>query len=393
MMRKLLLMLAVASLSVASVAQDSEPVAKYSVSTNSFWSNWFVQANVSWNAFYVGGEHKLLSSPFNKFGLGTKPGEGHPTSLGFSVALGKWFTPGIGLRTKANALWVGKAFDGDSPRYLTLNEHVLFNLSNMFCGYNADRVWNFIPYVGAGWAKNFRSKHGTLLWSAGILNTFRLSRMVALNLELGYMSYGKEFLGLNAGQGGAFGKSRRDHHFTLEVGATINLDKRGWRKSPDVEAIKALSQSQIDALNAQLEDAMAENDRLRQELSAKPVATAAVAEAKPTAPVTKVVAAPVSVFFNIGQATLASKKELQNVADLVKVAKDNKAKIVVTGYADSKTGSSDYNRQLSQKRADAVAAEIVKMGFSRDSIETVAAGGVDTLNPSNYNRRVTIEIK
>ncbi len=27
---------------------------------------------------------------------------------------------------------------------------VLFNLSNMFCGYNEDRLYSFIPYVGAG---------------------------------------------------------------------------------------------------------------------------------------------------------------------------------------------------------------------------------------------------
>ncbi len=107
----------------------------------------------------------------------------------------------------------------------------------------------------------------------------------------------------------------------------------------------------------------------------------------------EVVAAPVSVFFNIGKSKIASRKDMQNVKDLVSVAKDNNAKIVVTGYADSKTGSAEFNKNLSQKRADVVANELVKMGVSRDNIETVAAGGVNTLSPVSYNRRATVTIK
>ena len=39
-MKKLLIVLALAGVSTASMAQDSDPVQKYSVATNSFWSNW-----------------------------------------------------------------------------------------------------------------------------------------------------------------------------------------------------------------------------------------------------------------------------------------------------------------------------------------------------------------
>ena len=46
---------------------------------------------------------------------------------------------------------------------------------------------------------------------------------------------------------------------TLLAGSSFNLGKASWDKTPDVDAIKALSQSQIDALNAQLNDANAEN--------------------------------------------------------------------------------------------------------------------------------------
>jgi outer membrane protein OmpA-like peptidoglycan-associated protein len=397
-MKKLFLMLAVASLSLNAMAQE-DPTEKYSVSTNSFWSNWFVQVGVNWNAGYLGTDN-IFSNPFYKFPLGAGPKDTEHstlTSLGFSLAVGKWFTPGLGLRTKVNGLWLGKAFDGDVPMYLGVNEHVLFNLHNLLGGYDESRVWNFIPYIGAGVAHTFKtpagmSKAGTYTFSAGLLNTFKLSQKLAANLELGYTNYGTEILGVGA-TGGIMPK-HRFNQFTVEVGLTYNLGKGTWNKTPDVDAIKALSQGQIDALNAQLTDAQSENARLKDMLAnqqKEAAQTTAMVAAGKT--VTKVVAAPVSVFFNINKSKIASKKDLQNVNDLAKVAKENNSKIVVTGYADSKTGSAEYNQKLSEKRAQTVADELVKMGIDRNNIEIVAAGGVKTLSPISYNRRATVEIK
>ena len=398
-MKKLFLMLAVASLSLNAMAQE-DPTEKYSVSTNSFWSNWFIQAGVNWNAGYVGTDN-IFSNPFYKFPLGKGlDDKDHAalTSLGFSVAVGKWFTPGLGLRTKVNGLWLGKAFDGDVPMYLGVNEHVLFNLHNLLGGYDENRFWNFIPYIGGGVAhvvkagKGGNGKPGTYTFSAGLLNTFKLSQKLAANLELGYTNYGTEIVGLGA-TGGIMPK-HRFNQFTVEVGLTYNLGKGTWNKTPDVDAIKALSQGQIDALNAQLTDAQSENARLKDMLAnqqKEAAQTTAMVAAGKT--VTKVVAAPVSVFFNINKSKIASKKDLQNVNDLVKVAKENNSKIVVTGYADNKTGSAAYNQKLSEKRAQTVADELVKMGIDRNNIEIVAAGGVKTLSPISYNRRATVEIK
>ena len=209
---------------------------------------------------------------------------------------------------------------------------------------------------------------------------------------MGYTHYDKGRVGIS-NNGGIVPKNRLNQ-LSVEVGATFNLGKGTWNKTPDVDAIKALSQGQIDALNAQLTDAQSEYARLKDLLAnqQKEVAqtTAMVAAGKT---VTKVVAAPVSVFFNINKAKIASKKDLQNVSELAKVAKENNSKIVVTGYADSKTGSAAYNQKLSEKRANTVADELVKMGVSRDNIEIVAAGGVNTLSPITYNRRATVEIK
>ena len=55
-MKKFLIMLAIAGVSLTSMAQETEavPAKQYSVATNSFWSNWFIQVGVDWNAWYSG---------------------------------------------------------------------------------------------------------------------------------------------------------------------------------------------------------------------------------------------------------------------------------------------------------------------------------------------------
>ena len=55
-MKKLLIVLAFAGVTAAASAQEV-PTLKNSVTTNSFWNNWFVQAGAQWNAFYSGQEH------------------------------------------------------------------------------------------------------------------------------------------------------------------------------------------------------------------------------------------------------------------------------------------------------------------------------------------------
>lgn len=378
-MKKFLMVLALASVSVAGMAQETTE--KYSVATNSFWSNWFIQANVAGTAFY--------SSQENNLNLSNSPLKGFRNNLGASVAIGKWFTPGLGLRTKVNGVW-GRTVNGDdkkanASKYWQANEQVLFNLSNMLCGYNPDRVWNFIPYAGAGIGRNMTYNSYAMGLQAGLLNEFRLSRKFALNLDLSFGLHEPDFDGNAIANASSRSPKSKDRDLNLEIGLTYNLGKATWNKVPDVDAINALHQSQLDALNAQLADANAENDRLNNLIK-----NHKCPEAK-TVTVKEVATAPVSVFFNIGKSKIASRKDLQNVKAMTETNKD--AKFVVTGYADSKTGSAAYNQKLSQKRAEAVANELVKMGVSRDNIEIVAKGGVADLTPISYNRRATVEIK
>ena len=386
-MKKVLLFLLLIGLSIGVMAQAEVSGEKHSVATNSFWANWFVQANVVGSSFW--GSQEQQSFKFSKM---TKD---YRTNLGFSIALGKWFTPGLGLRTKFNGVWGRSVISEDkslnASKYWTLQEQALFNLSNMLMGYNEQRVWNFIPYAGGGIGRNMSYGCYALGFSVGLLNTFRISPKVAFNFDINYGSYEPSFDGFSAGGDSKLSLKGRDRVINVELGLTYRLGKATWKSTPDIDAMQALSQSEIDALNAQLADLMAENERLGEEL-ANAEQQAAPAPQEPVT-ITKVVTAPVSVFFNLNKAVISSQRDLQNVAGLVAVAKEQGAKLVVTGYADSQTGSAERNRQLSEQRAEAVVAELLKMGVSRDQIETVAAGGVDTLTPTPYNRRATVEIK
>lgn len=381
-MKKILLILAVLGVAMNAFSQEEVPGRKHSVTTNSFWANWFVQGAVTWNAWYAVGEHSL-SAPFRKF----PKGEGY-TGLGMSFSLGKWFTPGVGLRTKINTWQMGTSHNGFKPdKYWTANEQVMLNLTNLLMGYREKRLWNVIPYVGAGVHRNMTQRKYSAALSLGLLNTFRISRKFAANLEFGWNSY----------EGSGLSIKQRPQQFTLEVGVTYRIGKSGWSKSPDLEAMNALTQSELDALNAQLADTQAENARLMQELENSRQKTYRAPEPvqeKTAAVVTqKVVTAPVSVFFNLGKAVVMGARDKENVASVARVAKENGLRVVVTGYADSKTGSAESNKRLSQKRADAVADELVRLGVSRDKIETIAAGGVSTLKATENNRRVVIELK
>ncbi len=398
-MKKFLMILAFASISVASMAQE-DPTQKYSVATNSFWSNWFFQVNGAWTAFYSNEEKGagFDKSPFKDF----------RSAPGFSVALGKWFTPGLGLRTKFSAMdgrsvW-SESKDNNKIKYWNAQEQALFNLSNLLCGYNESRVWNFIPFAGVGISRNCTYNTYTMVGSAGILNTFRLSKRVLLNLEASFNLCGDDYEGRIGkgidgkpqwrkdlgGKGGGHAFANHDRWFTGEIGLTFNLGKVGWEKTPDVDAIKALSQSQIDALNAQLNDANAENARLNAKLRD------ALANQKPAETpksVREFVMTPISVFFNLDKTDIASQKDLVNIQGVAKYAAENNTNLLVTGYADSATGTPERNQWLSDERAKTVAEELVKMGVSRDKIETIGKGGVDELSPISFNRRATVQVK
>lgn len=385
-MKKLLIVFALACVTLSSFAQEADPTLKYSVATNSFWSNWYVQANANWSAFYSSQEHGK--------NLPISPVKGFRSAPQFSVAVGKWFTPGIGTRLKFYGVW-GRSVNSEVKnefKYWDLQQQVVFNLSNIWCGYNPSRVWNVSVFGGAGIDRSWDNKCYAMAYSTGLINQWRLCDRVSLNLEAGllYKEHDSDLDTKIPSGEDEIGWSYHESHdvqFYAELGLTFNIGRVGWDKTPDVDAIKALSQAQIDALNAQLADANAENARLKNLLANQKPAPA------PAPQIVKEFVCPaVSVFFNINRWNIASKKDLVNVKNMAEFAKENNVNLKVTGYADSATGTPKINQTLSEKRAKTVADELVKMGVSRDNIETAAKGGVADLSPVSYNRRATVEV-
>ena len=59
---------------------------------------------------------------------------------------------------------------------VNLHGDVLLNLTNMFCGYKEDRLYSFIPYVGAGFVHTGKGPgYDELGINAGLINRFRVS--------------------------------------------------------------------------------------------------------------------------------------------------------------------------------------------------------------------------
>ena len=388
MMKRLMTVLAFLSLTMTTLAQETVPVQKYSVATNSFWSNWFVQVGGDYNAWYSNQERGLGLDNGDHYGLFAK----HRRTFGASVAVGKWFSPGFGLRTK---LQLGKAkkvgMVGVSKLdYWTLNEHLLFNMSNLLCGYNPDRVWNVTPFIGGGVTRNESISLYAMQLSVGINSSWKLSRLLDLYAEVGWNRMEEDFDGYEGYNQRAkhhgYGWEDKDNNLYAEVGLTFKLGKSGWNKTPDVDALKSISQSQIDDLNNKIKNAKAEGDRLRNELAQAPK------DDVQTKSIKEFIAMPISVFFNINRTELARLKDLVNVRALAKYAVENNSRMLVTGYADSATGTPAINQRLSEARAKRLVDELVKMGVNRSNISVAAGGGVKILEYPSYDRRATVQI-
>lgn len=389
-MKKLLIVLAFAGFAMSSMAQDEVPELKHSVATNSFWNNWFIQAGVQWGVFYTGEEHgdNLTKNPF----------KGFRSSPELAIGIGKWFVPELGARLKFNGIWGRTVNENEvkkSNKFWNIHLQPLFNLSNIMYGYNPDRTWNVIPFAGLGVSRTCSVNLYTIGFSVGVLNTFKISDRTQLHLELGWDRHEPDFSGdhkFYSVNDGPRGWDSHDNMLYAELGLTFNVGKTGWDKVPDVNALKQLSQSQLDALNAQLADANNTINNLRDELAKKPTVIEKPAEVI-TKSVKDFITTPISVFFNLNKTEIAVLKDLVNVKALAKFAIENDRNILVTGYADSATGTPERNQWLSDERAKTVAEELVKLGVSRDKIETIGKGGVDELSPISFNRRATVQVK
>ena len=103
----------------------------------------------------------------------------------------------------------------------------------------------------------------------------------------------------------------------------------------------------------------------------------------------------VKVYFESNSWSVLSQyePELQKVASFLKENADYT--VILTAYCDSRYGTAEYNKLLSERRANAVAKFLKKEGVDSSQILIRPAGGIDTYSKGENvkkNRFVVCEI-
>ena len=352
--------------------------------TNRFFDNIFIGAAGGVNIYH--GE----DDGYGSFGKRLAPA--------LDIYVGKWLTPSVGLRVGYNGLnaqgWtpngiyakgsVGEGMYKEKFGVSYLHGDVMWNFSNAVSGYKESRTWNFVPFVGAGWARSYGNSayDNEFAVSVGLLQNIRLCRLVDLTLEARHMFVNERFDGVVRG-------SKAEGMTSVTLGLAFKLNRRGFKRAqPAVDMTPYLSKiKMLEGTNADLagrnETLSDENQVLR---NRKPE-TVIVTD-------TRVLASPVALFFSIGNATL-DEKELTNLDFYVRNAIDTDRNKIFTliGMADKATGSKEFNQELSEQRMEYVYNLLVrKYGVSPERLVKKAEGDTNNrFSEPELNRVVIVE--
>ncbi len=365
------------------VEYDANP---HKVVTNSFWANWFVSLGGGAQMYFGDGDSEAA---FVKRLTGA-----------MDVAVGKWFTPVVGARlmytgfnangASTKAFLTGEQLAGSMYDYAKFGAHnihadFMLNVNNLFCGYKEDRVWSFIPYVGVGWGFH-KGPNGGLdnepVIPAGLLNSFRVAKHWDINLDVRGTLVNDAFDGEEGGM-------NWEGILTATIGVTYKIGNCTWERP---KTVYRTDRSEANALRRELTAANQENVDLKKSLK-ESEARANVAPKE----VIKQVAADDIVLFQIGESKLskAAQVSLGSFAGMIKDMDPNTV-YVITGYADSATGSKARNEKLSKARAEAAYDCLVKKyGVNPDQLKVDYKGGVENMffNDPSLNRAVIITME
>ena len=382
---------------------------KYRVETNRFGANWFIGIGAGAQMYF--GDHDKQMRFVDRL------------TPNFELYFGKWFTPGLGIRLGANGYkikgvsgWTGHSLTHPSvnyknyagyivdwnpatqtgkvyqhtpanvgyplyeteQQYIHAHADVLFNLSQLVCGYNEDRVYSLIPYAGLGFAASLEKASPSgehsheLSASVGILNRFRVSRALDINLDIRGAFFNDHFdqedasltpqgkIALTSGRWG-------EGLLTATLGVSYNIPRRGWDRSTNTTI--RVNENVLNDLRNRLGDLENQNNDLRRQLEA--------ALNREVTPENVVSAIPLLVTFPINRWTLSNKDRV-NLGFLADALKANpKLVYSVTGFADKGTGSKKRNIFLARKRAEVVYDCLVKeFGVSESQLKKDSQGGV-----------------
>ena len=318
-------------------------------------------------------------------------------SPNIQLGLGYQFTPVFGARIQANAWqskggWNGfRTQVGAEPytndfkyKYVAPGLDFMFNLSNLFCGWNPNRVFNLTAFVGGGaniaWgndeandiAKNLQNLNAynlEYLWDGskvrlfgrgGLEAAFKLSDAVALTVEGNANILSDKYNSKNH----SGGKMKADWYFNALVGLKIHLGKTYNKILPPPPA---------------------------PEPEPEPIVEPEPEPAPAPAPTPVIEPIRRDVFFLINKTEIRT-EEAQKVKDIADyMAKYPESKVVVTGYADAGTGNDKINDRLAAGRADAVVKSLVNdYVIAQDRITYDSKGSRVQPFAENDLNRVTI---
>ncbi len=346
---------------------------------NVFNPHWYVQAQ-------VGGQYTLGEISFDKL-----------LSPNAQLGLGYNFNKVVGARLSLNT-WQSKA--GQKVQnttykwkwnYVAPMVDATFNLSNLFCGFDPNRVIDFGVFGGIGaniaWGNDEAADaqkailanktvsnatsvgvHAPLeyLWDGskahfaarlGANVDFRVSEKVKIGVELSANTLSDRFNSKKAGN--------PDWYFNALVGAKIALGKTYTTKV--VPAPKPV-------------------EKIIERIIEKPVVAPVKEEVKEVAEENF----RRDIFFTIGNSTIA-KSQRNKISEIVTYMQENPdAKITLTGYADKGTGSAAINDKIAARRAQTVYNTLAAKGVAKNRMIKKSMGSRVQPFEKNAMNRVTI---
>ena len=350
---------------------------RYAVTTNRFWNNWFVNAGAGTQLFFNDHNKQM------KFTDRLTPA--------YSFNIGKWFSPGLGVRMGASGLkikgvtqngahstgepydgkpWEGYWLENQEINYYHVYGDVLFNLMNMIGGYRDTRVYSLSPYVGLGFmVAHEQPKAREVSANIGLFNEFKLSKAWGITLDLRGSMVNDRFDGETGGR-------KEEGLVSGTVGLVYNFKKQGWDKPTSTIVTQSYDESLLAKLRDKIDALSRDNDALRQQLANASSET--VTEVKVES---RLLAAPILVTFPINQSVVSNEARV-NLGFFAKVIKEGNSEVVykVTGYADAGTGTVAINERLSRERAQAIYNVLVnEFAVSPAQLEVAHQGGVENM--------------
>jgi outer membrane protein OmpA-like peptidoglycan-associated protein len=376
-MKKFSLLLMSALVAIGMSAQDVQNVSNGTVYLKDKASDhWYIGLSGGTNLYITKGENDADADFGDRLGW-----------MG-QIEVGKWVSPIWGVRGVIDGglikhvadvpVW-GVNSDVDH-NWIGAHVDVMYNINNAWFGYNPDRVWNLIPYLGMGymygmvdWKKpnedgdTFKGQNQSLTWNAGLINNFQVAKNFSIFIDLGYRVMQETF---DFARGG-------DYEWDSMVSGVLGV-KFGLGKQEFTPA-ELMDYNLINDLNSQINRLRAENE----DLSKRPASCPECPEIQPVVQ-EETVYVPNVVFFRLNSAKI-DKGQQVSIYNTAQYLKENpNAKVKITAYADRLTGTPEYNMALSERRAKAVADALINE-YGIDSSRVSVDWKGDTEQPYEVN--------